>query len=84
MKAFKFNPGGLWITFENGWSLSIQCHAGTYSDNHMATDYGNPNCETAIITPGGDFHRRPGDADSVQSYQSLREVLETLEYVKSR
>ena len=78
---------GCFITFANGYTVSIQWGPGNYCDNHDFMDWRSqaPNsatAETAIIKPGGHgFHEYKGD--DVQAYQTPAEVLETLNYAAS-
>ena len=78
---------GFQITFENGYTVSVQfgkyhycsnkklkIHDDTYADDCA-------NAETAIFYKGDRFLEYKGD--DVQSYQSPKEVLETLKYAES-
>lgn len=79
---------GFQITFENGYTVSVQFGEYHYCSNR---NLGSPTCEetvhdcanaeTAIFYKGDRFLEYKGD--TVQSYQSPKEVLETLKYAES-
>jgi len=80
---------GFQITFENGYTVSVQFGKYHYCSNKMRyrdfhEDYANDcrNAETAIFYKGDrPFHKYKGG--DVQSYQNPKEVLETLKYAES-
>ena len=79
---------GFQITFENGYTVSVQFGEYHYCSNR---NLGSPTCEetvhdcanaeTAIFYKGDKFLEYKGG--DVQSYQSPKEVLETLKYAES-
>jgi hypothetical protein len=76
---------GVYIKFPNGYSISIQWGPVNYCGNHSRDiGYGKPvpassTAETAIMNPDGEFVLYKGA--EVQGYQSVTEVLETMNYV---
>ena len=76
---------GVHITFPNKYSISIQWGGFNYCDNRARdVQMGQPvppssTAETAIIDPSGEFVEYKGD--KVQGYQSVTDVLETMNYV---
>jgi hypothetical protein len=80
---------GFHITFENGYTVSVQFGPGNYSDNYdlsITDNYGKPvppssTAETALLGPSGDFIEYKGD--DVQARQSPEDVLELLNYAAS-
>ena len=78
---------GVHIKFPNGYSISIQWGAVNYCGNRARDiEYGRPvpassTAETAIMNPDGEFVLYKGA--EVQGYQSVTEVLETMNYVAS-
>lgn len=77
---------GFHITFDNGYTVSVQFGPGNYSDNYDLNiiDYiGKPvpssfTAETALIGPSGDFIEYKND--DVQGRQTAEDVLELLNY----
>jgi len=79
------NNKGVHITFPNGYYISIQWGPVNYCSNHgKDIKYGQPvpasfTAETAIMNPDGEFVLYKGD--HVQGYQTVTEVLATMNYV---
>lgn len=76
---------GFSITFDNGYTVSVQFGPGNYSSNKnlsMLDNMGKPMtatlAETALIGPNGDFVSYKDD--DVQGYQSVADVLALLNY----
>ncbi len=76
---------GFQITFDNGYTVSVQFGPGNYSSNYnlsILENMGKPMTatlvETALISPGGDFVAYKDD--DVQGYQDAASVLELLDY----
>jgi len=77
---------GFHITFENGYTVSVQFGPGNYSDNYglsIMDYYGKPvppssTAETALLDPSGNFVKYKGD--DVQARQTPEDVLELLNY----
>lgn len=77
---------GFHITFENGYTVSVQFGPGNYSDNYDLSGidhYGKPvppssTAETALLGPNGEFIEYKGD--DVQGRQTPEDVLELLNY----
>jgi hypothetical protein len=79
---------GFQITFENGYTVSVQFGKYHYCSNKKLKinddTYADDcrNAETAIFYKGDrPFHKYKGG--DVQSYQNPKEVLETLKYAES-
>lgn len=79
---------GLHITFDNGYTVSIQIGPSTYSDNydmsgpHPKDGYRSTTAETAVLTPSGELlelDAYPGD--TVQPRMTPRDVLNLLAWV---
>jgi hypothetical protein len=68
---------GFHITFENGWTVSVQFGAGNYCENRNHPDWDGPvpsrTAEVAVLSPDGEFHDLGGDI--VRGWQSPQEVL---------
>jgi len=85
------NNKGVHITFPNGYSISIQWGTINYCGNRarhlvLPSGFGQPvpasiTAETAIRNPDDEFVLYKGA--EVQGYQSVTEVLETMNYVAS-
>ena len=75
---------GFSITFDNGYTVSVQFGPGNYGSNYHASfdEYGKPQkattVETALIGPNGGFV--PYKDDDVQGYQNVNDVLELLNF----
>ena len=69
---------GFHITFENGWTVSVQFGSGNYCDNYdMVPRSRTPlsaNAEVAAWVKGGDWHRFD-DGETVRGYMTPAEVL---------
>lgn len=77
---------GFHITFDNGYTVSVQFGAGNYCDNYNLSimeyhDKAVPpssTAETALLDPNGEFVEYKGD--DVQARQTPEDVLELLNY----
>ena len=78
---------GFQITFDNGYTVSVQFGPGNYSSNYNLSmlpwdNMGKPmtanSAETALIAPDGSFVAYKDD--DVQGYQSVADVLELMNY----
>lgn len=79
---------GFQITFDNGYTVSVQFGPGNYGSNYNLDFMANMNkpqsatlVETALIAPNGDFVAYEGE--DVQGYVNADGVLELLNYAKS-
>ncbi len=79
---------GFQITFDNGYTVSVQFGPGNYGSNRAETYSTSMNvpmtatlAETALLAPNGDFVAYQGE--DVQGYQTPEDVLELLNYAKS-
>ena len=83
---FRINDNkGFSITFDNGYTVSVQFGPGNYSSNYNLSMLENINkpmtaglAETALIAPDGSFVAYK--EDDVQGYQDAAGVLELLDY----
>ena len=86
---FRINDNkGFSITFDNGYTVSVQFGPGNYSSNYnlsMLDNIGKPMtaglAETALLDPNGDFVAYKDD--DVQGYQDAAGVLELLNYAST-
>ena len=71
---------GFQLKLKNGYTVSVQFGPENYSDNRKLKCGGEIDgantAETAIISPSGDFVKHKGDG--VQGFQSVSDILETL------
>ena len=81
------SPKGFHITFDNGYTLSVQFGPGNYCDNYdrkiMDDDVesgkdGSTTAETAFWGPDGKMLSESEDGDSVQGYQTVEQVIQRL------
>lgn len=83
---FRINDNkGFQITFDNGYTVSVQFGPGNYGSNRAETYSTSMNvpmsatlAETALISPSGDFV--PYQGEDVQGYVNADSVLELLNY----
>ena len=91
-KSFMINQGkGFRLTFENGWSISVQFGACNYCDHYNAAIgvernfdfWSSDTAETAAINPNGELIVVPWheSSDSVQPYQSINDVMKLMAWV---
>lgn len=82
MAALKITNGsGIHLTFENGWTASVQIGPGTYSDNYNASfiplegrRFESSTVEVARFKPDGGMERFDND-DTVMGRLSIAELL---------
>ena len=87
---------GLQLTFENGWTISVQFGEYNYCSNQFKLDLRRKNhglflcsftAETAIRSPDGKFFPVPefedGEPYDVQGHQSLEQVVDRINYVRN-
>jgi hypothetical protein len=76
---------GLWLTFGNGYSLSIQIGEANYCHpTKLATGIESPDCEMAIIGPNGDLLTWPeSEYDTVGGYIHTSEIPTWIQYVSN-
>ena len=86
---FRINDNkGFQITFDNGYTVSVQFGPGNYGSNRnldpMSRDYAHSDgasavtAETALLDPNGDFV--PYGGDDVQGYRNVGEVMALMNY----
>ena len=75
------NRPGFFVTFANGYTISVQFGRGNYCNNRDGT-LGNssPNAEIAVIRPNGEFIPI-SPHDRVQGYVSPDEMSEIMRVV---
>lgn len=85
---FKTNTmtnAGFQMTFENGWTVSVQWGGGTYSDNHY-TDFrtviDSANAEVAAWDKFGNWH--DFGEDTVKGWQTPDEVARFIQFIASK
>jgi hypothetical protein len=75
---------GFQITFDNGYTVSVQFGPGNYGSNYLSfmENMDKPmtatTAETALIAPDGNFVAYKDD--DVQGYQTVNDVLALLNY----
>lgn len=94
MSGFRITSGrGFHITFENGWTVSVQFGPGNYCENRRmqvgeddarAGKQGSMDAETAVWGPDGEMVTREGDGDTVRGWQSPERVLELLTWASQQ
>ena len=79
---------GFQITFDNGYTVSVQFGPGNYGSNRAETYSTSMNvpmsaalAETALLAPNGDFVAYQGE--DVQGYVNADSVLALLNYARS-
>lgn len=86
--GFKLTGGhGFHVTFENGWTVSVQFGGGNYCSNYdddigdreKSGEKGSIDAETAVWGPDGKMLDM-GDGDTVQGYQTPEQVLKLLTF----
>lgn len=92
--GFRITDGrGFQVTFENGWTVSVQFGPGNYCENKsmaigrddaLAGKRGSLDAETAVWGPDGQFIQREGTDDTVQGWQSPAQVLELLTWASQQ
>lgn len=80
---FKANPNGFHVTFDNGYTVSVQWGFATYSDNHGHRDYSSASkdsrtAEVAVKDSRGKWE------DDIRGYLSPSDVLALMNEVASR
>ena len=82
---------GFHMTFDNGWTASVQWGAGNYSDNHDASfederTERNTQSTTAEVAawPRDGGLVKLGSGDTVAGYLKANQVLEFLNWVASQ
>ena len=80
------NKKGFKVTFDNGWTVSVQFGPGNYCDNYdmpfgreeESGKDGCKNAECALISPTGNFLKVDGWGDCVSNCSTPSDVLELL------
>lgn len=91
--GFRITGGkGFHVTFENGWTVSVQFGPGNYCDHYdrqifteqaKCGEEGSSTAETAVWGPGWKMIDR-GEGDTVQARQSPAQVLELMQWAASQ
>ena len=76
---------GLWLTFANGYTLSIQIGEHNYCHPEKTrTGIESPDCEMAIINPDGELIPWPEcDWDTVGGFYHTSTILTWIQYVSN-
>lgn len=79
---------GFHITFENGWTVSVQFGGGNYSDNYHSRIYDGPvphsrTAEVAAWPNGGEMISFNGE-DTVLGWQTPAQVLAVMNDIAGR
>lgn len=92
MSMFKITyKKGFHVTFNNGYTVSVQFGPGNYCSNHdmeigksdeEAGKIGSHDAECAVIGPDGEFIEMEGWFDIVCGYMSPDEVLDLMNTVR--
>lgn len=83
---FKINQqtiAGFQMTFDNGWTVSVQWGGGTYSENHYSdfrSGVDSPNAEIAAWDKDGNWHSF--GEDNVKGWQTADQVADFIQYIK--
>lgn len=89
MAGFRITGGcGFHITFENGYTVSVQFGGGNYCDNHdlggeewrKAGEKGCVNAECAVWPGEGDLLQLKGWSDTIIGWQEPEDVLKLLKW----
>jgi len=72
--AIENNRPGFTMTFENGWTISVQWHQGSYCEGRYSKDNTSATAEIAIWDHAGDWFNF--GEDGVKGYCTAEEVLE--------
>lgn len=90
-EPFETTHTGFWMTFENGYAISVQWGSANYCTNRS---FDNPNkgmvgaarvsntAEVAIMEPNGSFHKFEG-GDMCQGHCSPEEVYDLMTYCRN-
>ncbi len=89
MKVLRTDKGHFWLTFENGYTISVFNGFGSYSENHFRKEYefasvDSNDCEIAILYNNMFVTSRFVECnDSVKGYVSVEELAEIICKVKN-
>ena len=87
MSVFKITEGkGFQMTFQNGWTVSVQFGAGNYCENNMMSVSNTPkghskDAEIAAWDKDGNWHTF--EYDDVKGYCSADEAADFITKIKS-
>lgn len=89
MKVLGTDKGHFWLTFENGYTISVFNGFGSYSENHFRKEYefasvDSNDCEIAILYNNMFVTSRFVECnDSVKGYVSVEELAEIICKIKN-
>jgi hypothetical protein len=73
---------GFWITFANGWHVSVQFGKWNYCANRTDWDvpdgdppWSSPDAEIALFDPTGNMQYLAGESDTVRGYVKPDELI---------
>ncbi len=84
---------GFHITFDNGWTVSVQFGPGNYCDNYdlrvgdedeEAGKRGSRTAECAVWGPDNKMVAGPGWEDTVSNHSTPNDVLELMQWAASQ
>jgi len=80
-RNFALGDKGFHITFDNGWTISVQWGSNNYCSNRGGVFQNAVTAEIAIFDPAWNFYRPNGWNDDVLGYQTANQVAEWISYV---
>lgn len=87
MSKFKITGNkGFWLTFANGYTVSVQFGYGNYCSNYDKTNFeDSETAEVAIWNAAGNWVKHPDHpADDVIGYQTTTQVLLIMGWAESQ
>lgn len=75
--------GGVQMTFDNGYTISIQFGFGNYCENRFKTENKSNSVEVAIFDKDDNFYRLRGMNDDVEGYVSIDKLADYIHKVKN-
>lgn len=76
---------GFHITFENGWTVSVQWGGGNYISNRRNTCFGEvPASSDAEVAAWKDEEWHQFENDSVKGYQTPADVLAFMNFIAAK
>jgi len=83
----KFNSNtifaGFAMTFENGFSISVQFGCGNYCENKFQSKPKSKDVEIAIFDKEGNFYKLPSMNDDVIGYVNMDDLSDYIQQVKN-
>ena len=83
----KFNSNttfaGFTMTFENGYTISIQFGMGNYCENRFESKPQSKDVEIAVFDKDSKFFQLPSMTDDVKGYVNMNELADYIQQVKN-